>query len=140
MQTMIESMQPPTKFKIRPIKTEADHAEALAEIDRMMGHVEPDTPAGDRFELLVTLVDAYENAHYPMGETSDPISLLEFVMEQQGLTRKDLEPYLGPRQRVWDIMERQRPLSLAMIRRLAQGLHLPADLLIQEYEVQPQSA
>ena len=120
---------------IRPIKSAADYAAALAEIEQMMGNVAPDTPEGDRFDLLVNLVEAYENAHHPMGETSDPISLLAFVMEQQGMTRKDLEPYIGPRQRVWDIMERRRPLSLAMIRRLERGLHIPASLLICEYEL-----
>ncbi len=118
---------------IRSMKNEVDYQAALAEIERFMGNVEPGTPEGDRFDLLVDLVERYEDAHYPMGEQSDPITLLEFVMEQQGLTRKDLEPYLGPRQRVWDIMERRRPLSLAMIRRLEKGLHIPATLLIQEY-------
>ena len=134
---MIESTRPRFEARLRPIKTEADHAAALAEIERMMGRVEPDTPDGERFDVLVTLVEDYENRHYPMGDTSDPISLLEFVMDQQGLTRKELEPYLGPRQRVYDVMERRRPLSLTMIRRLASGLHLPAELLIQEYEIQP---
>ena len=136
MQSMIESMpQISEPIVIRPIKSAADHAAALAEIERLMDHVEPDTPEGDRFDLLVTLVEAYENIHYPMGGTTDPIAMIEFVMEQQGLTRKDLEPYLGPRQRVWDIMEKRRPLSLAMIRRLAQGLRIPASLLIQEYDL-----
>ncbi len=139
MPIMIKSTRPQFEAKLRPIKTEADHAAALAEIERTMGRVEPDTPGGERFDVLVTLVEDYENRHYPMGDTSDPISLLEFVMDQQGLTRKDLEPYLGPRQRVWDIMERRRPLSLAMICRLASGLHLPAELLIQEYEIHPYS-
>ncbi len=120
---------------IRPIKTEADYEAALAEIDRMMGNVDPDTPDGDKFDLLVTLVEAYENTHYPMGKLSDPISMIEFIMDQQGLVRKDLEPYLGPRQRVWDIMERRRPLSLGMIRRLERGLRIPSHLLIQEYRL-----
>ena len=136
MQSMIEStLRISDPIVIRPIKSAADYAGALAEIERLMGHVEPDTPEGDRFDLLVTLVEAYENVHYPMGETTDPIAMIEFVMEQQGLTRKDLEPYLGPRQRVWDIMARRRPLSLTMVRRLAKGLQIPADLLIQEYEL-----
>ena len=100
-----------------------------------MGNVVPDTPEGDRFDLLVTPIAAYEDAHYPMGKTSDPISVIEFVMEQQGLTRKDLQRSIGPRQRVWDIMERRRPLSLAMIRRLEKTLQIPADLLIPEYEL-----
>lgn len=120
---------------IRPIHNEADYKFALAEVEQMMDQVEPGTPQGDKFDLLVRLIEAYEDQHYPMGESADPISILEFVMEQQGLTRSDLEPYIGPRQRVWDIMERRRPLSLAMIRRLTHGLHIPADLLLREYEL-----
>jgi len=118
---------------VRPIKTEADYEAALAEIDELLGNVAPDTPEGDKLELLVTLVEVYEDANYPMGQNADPISLIEFVLDQQSLSRKDLEPYIGPRQRVWDVMERRRPLSLAMIRRLEKGLHIPAHLLIQEY-------
>lgn len=118
---------------VRPLKSDADYQAALAEIEEMLGNAEPDTPQGDKLELLITLVEAYENQHYPMGESSDPVSLIEFVMEQQGLTRKDLETYIGPRQRVWDILERRRPLSLSMIRRLEKGLHIPAHLLIREY-------
>ena len=90
--------------------------------------------------MLITLVAAYEDKHYPMGETSDPISVIEFVMEQQGLTRKDLEPYIGPRQRVWEVMERQRRLTLPMIRRLEAGLSIPAEILIQEYALTRQSS
>lgn len=125
---------------VRPLKNEADYQAALAEIEELLGGVEPDSPQGDKLELLITLVEAYENQHYPMGESSDPISLIEFVMEQQGLTRKDLEAYIGPRQRVWDILERRRPLSLAMIRRLEKGLHIPAHLLIREYPLQRNAA
>ncbi len=136
---MIESTQQLSEpITVRPVRSEADYQMALAEIDQMLGQVQPGTPEGDRFDLLVTLVEAYEADHYPMGGTSDPVSILEFVIEQQGLTRKDLEPYIGPRQRVWEIMERRRPLSLAMIRRLAKGLRLPAELLIQEYPLQPE--
>jgi len=141
MPSMIESTQRLSEpIPIRPIKSEADYIAALAEIDQMMGAVEPNTPEGDKFELLVTLVEAYEDTHYPMGETCDPISLLEFIMEQRGLTRKDLEPYIGPRQRVWEVMERRRPLSLAMIRRLEKGLNIPATLLVQEYPLQAETA
>ena len=101
-----------------------------------MGEVAPNTPGGDKLELLVTLVEAYEDTTFPMGESSDPITLIEFVLDQQSLSLKDLEPFIGPRQRVWDVMERRRPLSLAMIRRLEKGLHIPAHLLIQEYPLQ----
>lgn len=125
---------------VRPLKSEADYLAALAEIEEMLGVAEPDTPAGDKLELLITLVEAYENRHYPLGESSDPVSLIEFVMEQQGLSRKDLEVYIGPRQRVWDILERRRPLSLTMIRRLEKGLHIPAHLLIREYPLQRSAA
>jgi len=121
---------------IRPIRTEADYAAALEEIDELMGEVAPNTPGGDKLELLVTLVEAYEDTTFPMGESSDPITLIEFVLDQQSLSLKDLEPFIGPRQRVWDVMERRRPLSLAMIRRLEKGLHIPAHLLIQEYPLQ----
>jgi HTH-type transcriptional regulator / antitoxin HigA len=137
MPSMIELMQQLSEpITIRPVKSEADYVAALAEIEQLMGSVEPNTPEGDKFELLVTLVEIYENTHYPMGETSDPISMLEFVMEQRGMARKDLEPFIGPRQRVWEIMERRRPLSLAMIRRLEKGLNIPASLLVQEYPLQ----
>ncbi|HRJ45648.1 MAG: hypothetical protein KJZ86_12685 [Caldilineaceae bacterium] len=121
---------------IRPIKTEADYEAALAEISELMGTVAPNTPGGDKLELLVTLVEAYEDTTFPMGESSDPITLIKFVLDQQSLSLKDLEPFIGPRQRVWDVMERRRPLSLAMIRRLEKGLHIPAHLLIQEYPLQ----
>lgn len=141
MPTMTELMQPLSEpIMIRPIKHEADYQAALTEIAELMDHVEPNTPDGDRFDLLVSLVEAYEETHYPMGTLSDPITMIEFVMEQQGLTRKDLEQYIGPRQRVWDIMERRRPLSLTMIRRLEQGLHIPAGLLIHEYPLADQAA
>ena len=132
--SMIEStLQLSEPITIRPIKTEADYGAALAEINELMGHVAPDTPDGNKLELLVTLVEAYEDQNFPMGESSDPITLIAFVLEQQGLSLKDLEPLIGPRQRVWDVMERRRALSLAMIRRIEKDLHIPAHLLIQEY-------
>lgn len=136
MQNMTKLMQQLSEpLTIRPVKTEADCEAALAEIAQMMGNVKPGTPDWDRLDILISLVEAYEDIHYPMGATSDPISLIEFIMDQQGLTRKDLEPYIGPRQRVWDIMERRRPLSLAMMRRLEKGLNIPANILLQEYEL-----
>ncbi|MCE7985527.1 MAG: transcriptional regulator [Caldilinea sp. CFX5] len=129
-------MQPLSEpILVRPVCSEADYEAALAEIEQMMGKIKPDTPDGNKFDLLVTLIEAYEDQHYPMGETSDPISMIEFIMDQQGLTRKDLEPYIGPRQRVWEIMERRRRLTLPMIRRLEVGLKIPAELLIREYEL-----
>lgn len=134
---MIALMQQLSKpVMIQPIKTEADYAAILAELDGMIGHVEPGTTDGNRYELLTALVEAYEAANYPIEATEDPIAMIEFVLSVRGLTRKDLEPYIGTRQRVWDIMEKRRRLTLPMIRRLAKGLNIPVDVLIQEYELQ----
>ena len=134
--TITELMPPLSEpITIRPINTEADYEATLAEIEQMMGNVKPNTPAGNKFDLLVTLVETYEDQHYPIGETSDPISMIEFIMDQQGLTRKDLELYIGPRQRVWEVMEKRRKLTLPMIRRLEAGLGIPAEVLIREYEL-----
>lgn len=118
-------------MELKPIRTEAEHAEALSDIERLW-----DAPDGsadaDRLEVLAMLVEAYEKAHFPI-EAPDPISFLEYVMDSRGLTRKDMEQYIGPRGRVADIMNRSRPLSVTMIRRLCAGLGLPADVLIQPY-------
>lgn len=116
---------------LKPIRTEAEHQEALAEIERLWDA--PQTgPEADRLEVLALLVEAYEKAHYPI-EAPDPVAFIEYVMDSRGLTRKDLEPYIGPRGRVADILNRTRPLTVAMIRRLSAGLGLPADVLIQPY-------
>lgn len=122
---------------VRPIKTEADYEAALSELDEMIGQVEPGTPEGNRYELLASLVEAYEDVHYPIEASADPIAMIEFALEARGLTRKDLEPLIGTRQRVWDIMEKRRRLTLPMIRQLAQGLNVPTDVLVQEYELAP---
>ena len=119
---------------IRPIKTEADYEDALAKLDGMIGRVEPGTPDGNRYELLASLVEAYSEANYPIESSDDPIAMIEFVLEVRGLTRKDLQPFIGTRQRVWDIMEKRRRLTLPMIRCLAKGLNIPTDVLVQEYE------
>jgi HTH-type transcriptional regulator/antitoxin HigA len=120
---------------VRPIVSEVDYEDALVELDRMIGHVLPGTPDGNRYELLVSMVEAYEDAHYPIDPPEDPIAMIEFVLDARGLSRRDLEPYIGTRQRVWDIMEKRRRLTLPMIRRLADGLNLPPDVLIQEYDL-----
>lgn len=120
---------------VKPIRTEADYDAALAEIEGLMG-AEQDTPEGERLDVLVTLVQAYETEHYPM-EAPDPIALIQFVMEQRGLERVDLEPMIGGRGRVSEVLNRQRPLTLGMIRRLHSGLGLPADALVAEYPLNP---
>ncbi len=98
---------------VRPIKTEADYEAALAELDGMVGHVEPGTPDGNRYELLASLAEAFEEANYPIAPSNDPIAMIEFVLEARGLTRKDLEPFIGTRQRVWDIMEKAQTPDFA---------------------------
>ena len=116
---------------IRPIKTAADYVATLQEIEGLM-EAAPDTPQGDRLDVLVTLVEAYEARHYPIA-APDPIAAIVHRMEALGLTRKDLAPLLGGRGRVSEVLARKRPLSLRMIRKLAKTLHIPADVLIQPY-------
>ena len=119
-------------MEIRPIKTEADYQAALEEIERLFDAA-PDTPEGDRLEVLVTLVEAYEEKHYTIP-LPDPIEAIQYYMESRGLTRRDLESYIGSRGRVSEILNRKRPLSIEMIRRLYAGLGIPAEVLIQPYE------
>lgn len=116
-------------MNIKPIKSVPDHKLALAEIEKLW-NAKKNTPAGDRLEVLVTLVEAWENKHHEI-ESPDPIEAILFRMDQEGLSRKDLEPYIGPRQRVSDILNRKRSLSLKMIRNLHAGLGIPAEVLIQ---------
>lgn len=118
---------------IRPIRSDEDHAAALEEIDRLWG-ADPDTPEGGRLEILLTLVDAYEESHHPMPP-SDPVSAVEFMMDQLGLTRRDLEPMIGSRARVAEVLNRKRALTLPMIRRLSEGLRIPAVILVRDYPV-----
>lgn len=136
MPNMTESTQRLSEpVLVRPVRNEIDYQATLAEIDRLF-NAAPDTPEDARLEVLLTLVEAYEEVHYPMN-MPDPIAMIKHVMEAQGLTNADLEPYIGPRQRVWEILEKRRRLTLPMIRRLAAGLNIPTDILIQEYELHP---
>lgn len=121
-------------MNIKPIKTEQDYETSLQEIERIW-NAEADTPEGDLLDILMTLVEAYEKEHYPIPDP-DPIELRLHVMEARGLTRRDLESYLGSRARVSEILNRRRPLSLEMIRKLQTGLGLPAEVLVQPYELQ----
>jgi HTH-type transcriptional regulator/antitoxin HigA len=118
---------------IKPIRTKRDHQAALAEIE-LLWEAKKGTPEADRLEVLSLLVEAYERRHEPIADP-DPIDFLSHVMEARGLTRKDLEPYVGSRARVAEVLNRVRPLTLDMIRRLADGLGLPADVLIQPYDL-----
>lgn len=119
---------------LRPIRNEEDYETALEEIE-MLWDAADGTPEADRLDVLMLLVEAYEAEQYPIPDP-DPISLILHVMEARGLTRRDLEPYLGSRARVSEIINRRRPLSLEMIRKLQTGLGLPADVLVQPYELQ----
>ncbi len=114
---------------IKPIRSEADYQAALKEIEKLIDS-QPGTPEGDRMDILATLVEAYEAKHFPIPEPDDPVGVLEYFMESRGLSRADLLPYLGSKERVSEILNRKRGLSLGMIRRLHHGLDIPADLLI----------
>jgi HTH-type transcriptional regulator/antitoxin HigA len=115
-------------MRIQPIRTETDYETAVARIRKLMG-AEPGTEAADELEILATLVDAYEVRKFPI-KAPHPRAILLFVLEQQGLTRKDLEPMIGSRARVSEILSGKRELTLPMIRRLSAGLRIPADLLV----------
>ena len=114
---------------VKPIRSEADHEAALAEVERLWGATSG-TPRGDRLDVLATLIDAWEGEHHPM-DPPDPIEAIKFRMEQQNLTRKDLEGILGTRTRVAEVLNRRRGLSINMIRRLHEELGIPADVLIR---------
>ena len=117
------------KNSVKPIRTKKDHEAALADVERLWG-AKLGTPAGDRLDVLATLIEAYEAAHYPM-DPPDPIEAIKFRMEQQGLTRKDLQPLIGTRPRVAEVLNRKRSLSIGMIRRLHQALGISAEVLIR---------
>jgi HTH-type transcriptional regulator/antitoxin HigA len=118
------------KMDIKPIKTNADYRAALKEIEMLM-MVEPDTQEGEKLDVLVTLVEAYEQKHYPL-DLPDPVEAIKFEMEQKGLTVKDLEPMIGKSNRVYEVLNRKRSLTLKMIWRLHEQLGIPAESLIKQ--------
>jgi HTH-type transcriptional regulator/antitoxin HigA len=118
---------------VRPIRTRRDHERALAEIERLW-KARPGTRQHDRLDVLATLVEAYERKHFPMSPP-DPVHAILFRMEQQGLTRKDLEPLLGSRARVSEVLNRKRALTLPMIRALHRKLGIAAEVLIAPKQV-----
>jgi HTH-type transcriptional regulator/antitoxin HigA len=115
--------------EIKPIRTKRDYEGALAEIERLWGK-KLGTPEGDRLDVLVTLIEAYEATRYPM-DPPDPIEAIKFRMEQQGLSRRDLESLIGTRTRVAEVLNRRRNLSIGMIRRLHKALGISAEILIR---------
>jgi HTH-type transcriptional regulator/antitoxin HigA len=120
-------------MKLKPIKTKADHEEALKQIERLWGAAEG-TPDGDRLDILMTLVDAYEETHFRM-DTPDPIEAIKFRLEQQGEDKKALIGIIGNRTRVYEVLRGDRPLSLTMIRQLNEKLKIPAEILIRPVRV-----
>ena len=116
-------------MEIKPIRTEADYQAALIEIEELM-ESQPGTAEGDRMDVLVTLVEAYETKHFPIPEPDDPVEVLKYYMESRGLSRSDLVAYLGSKERVSEVFNRKRGLSLGMIRRLHTDLGIPADLMM----------
>jgi HTH-type transcriptional regulator/antitoxin HigA len=119
-------------MEIKPIKNEDDHLSALSEIERLLDS-RPGSADFDRMEVLITLVEAYEARHFPISTPDDPAAVLEYYMESRGLSRMDLIPYLGSKERVSEILNHKRGLSLEMIRRLHDGLGIPTDLLIGKH-------
>jgi HTH-type transcriptional regulator/antitoxin HigA len=115
---------------IRPIKTKRDYEKALRRIETLIT-AKAGTDEGDELDVLATLVEAYEQKHFPI-EAADPVDAILFRMEQQGLERRDLEPFIGSRHRVSEILNRKRGLSLDMIRRIHRGLGIPLEVLIGE--------
>lgn len=116
-------------MEIRPIKTESDYQVTLKEIEGLMA-AEPGSPEGDRLDVLVSLVEAWERAHYPI-DFPDPIEAIKFRMEQQGLTVDDLVPVIGRKNRVYEILARKRPLTLRMIEGLHETFSIPAESLLK---------
>lgn len=115
-------------MEIGPIKNERDHRRVLKEIEALMD-ARPNTPAGDRLDVLATLAEAWEQTHHAIA-APDPIEAIRFAMEQRGLTRRDLEPYIGSRARVAEVLNHKRSLTLPMIRKLHAELGIPAEVLI----------
>ncbi len=119
------------QITVRPIRTERDYEAVLKEVNDLMDAA-PGTPRGERLDVLVTLVEAYEARHWPIADP-DPVEAIRVRMEQKNLSRRDLEPMIGSRARVSEILSGKRALTLPMIRRLSAGLDIRADVLIQEH-------
>lgn len=125
---------------IHPIKTETDYRAALSEVSPYFeNEPEPGTPEGDRFDILLTLIEAYEAKHHPI-DAPNPIEAIKYLMEAKGLERKDLATILGSRQRVHEILARKRPLSMQQIRKLHDSLGIPAEVLIKPYPLAKEDA
>jgi HTH-type transcriptional regulator/antitoxin HigA len=120
-------------MEIKPIKTKADYQTALKAVEELFD-AKPGTPEGDRLDIFTTLIEAYEEKHHPIPPP-DPIEAIFYYLESRGLTRKDLETFIGSRSRVSEVLNRKRPLSIEMIRRLHEKLGIPAEVLIKPYHL-----
>lgn len=125
-------------MQLRPIRTEKDYEAALREVEFLFD-AQPNTPEFDRLEILSTLVEAYEKTHFSI-DLPDPIEAIFYYMDTRNLSHQDLEPYFGSRSNVLEVLERKRSLTLEMIRHLHQNLGIPAEILIQPYQVLQSSA
>ena len=117
-------------MEIKPIKTRKDYEATLKAIEHLMGS-KRNSPEGDRLDVLVTLVEAYEARHYRL-DLPDPIAAIKLVMEQRNLAVKDLVPFIGKPNRVYEILGYKRPLTMAMAWKLHKGLGIPAESLIRQ--------
>lgn len=117
-------------MKIKPIRTKRDYEAALRTIESLM-HAKRNTPEGDKLDVLVTLVEAYEAKQFPL-DLPDPVAAIKFVMEQRDLTAKDLVPYIGQTNRVYEVLSHKRPLTMTMVWKLHTGLGIPAESLIKQ--------
>jgi HTH-type transcriptional regulator/antitoxin HigA len=125
-------------MRVKPIKTEADYEAMLREVERLFD-AKPGTAESDRLEVLTTLIEAYEERHHSIP-LPDPVEAILYHMESRGLTRRDLEPFIGSRARVSEILNRKRPLTMEMIRNLHKGLGISAEVLIQPYRTLREAA
>ena len=116
---------------IKPIKNEEDNEAALARVEQLWEAM-PGTPEGDELEVITILIEAFEKGFYKI-EAPDPIEAIKFRMQQQDLSNKDLVPFIGQRSHVSEVLRRKRRLSLSMIRKLSEGLHIPLESLVTEY-------
>ncbi|WP_292995215.1 transcriptional regulator [Nitrosomonas sp.] len=117
-------------MNIKPIRTDTDYLAALKEVESLM-MAEPNTPEGEKLDVLVTLIEAFERKQFPL-DLPDPVEAIKFEMEQKGLTVKDLEPMIGKSNRVYEVLNRKRSLTLKMIWKLHQELGIPAESLIKQ--------
>jgi len=122
-------------MEIKPIRSEADYQSALKEVESLM-MAQPNTPDGEKLDVMVNLIEAYEAKNYPL-ELPDPVAAIKFEMERKGLTVKDLEPMIGKSNRVYEILSHKRSLTLKMIWRLHNGLGIPAESLIKQPSANP---